>query len=91
VSNGRTGLQLRLLNCLETILEMEEEMGSTNLDMNFSKELQTLKTVMRRIDQLEISECDVLRVERATAHFLQELSGSLQELLKKKRCAIVLH
>jgi hypothetical protein len=91
VSNGRTGLQLRLLNCLETILEMEEEMGSTNLDMNFSQELQTLKTVMRRIDQLEISECDVLRVEGATAHFLQELSGSLQELLKKKRSAIVLH
>jgi hypothetical protein len=84
-------LQLRLLNCLQTILDMEEVLGSASLDMNLSQELQTLKTVMRRIDQLEISELDVRRVEQATAHFLQELSGPLQELLQKRRSSILLH
>jgi hypothetical protein len=86
----RTTLQLRLLNCLQTILEMEEELGPTSLDMNLTHELRTLKAVIRRIDQLEVSEMDVSRVEQATAHFLQELSGPLGELLQTKRSSALL-
>jgi hypothetical protein len=90
MSDGRTILQHRLLNCLQTIIDLEEELGSRDVDINLSQELGTLKRVMLHIDQLEISEIDVQRVEQATTRFLEELSGPLQDLLQR-RSQVFLH
>jgi hypothetical protein len=90
MSDGRTILQHRLLNCLQTIIDLEEELGSRDVDINLSQELGTLKRVMLNIDQLEISEIDVQRVEQATTRFLEELSGPLQDLLQR-RSQVFLH
>ena len=67
-------LQLRLKNCLQTILELEPDMAQLSLRVNFQQEIDTLKGYMSEIDQLNLSEEDVLRLERATALFLEELS-----------------
>jgi hypothetical protein len=90
MSDGRTILQHRLLNCLQTIIDLEEELGARDVDINLSQELGTLKRVMLHIDQLEISEIDVQRVEQATTRFLEELSGPLQDLLQR-RSQVFLH
>ncbi|MFP4070662.1 MAG: hypothetical protein ACLFTB_01320 [Desulfovibrionales bacterium] len=80
-----SSLQMRLLNCLETIVELEEELDAADSGLNITEELKILKSVMERIDTLEINESDVIRVEQATMSFLKELQGPLQSILKKNR------
>lgn len=66
-------LQIRLKNCLQTILELEPDMAQLSLRVNFQQEIDTLKGYLSEIDQMNLSEEDVLRLERATALFLDEL------------------
>lgn len=68
-------LQIRLKNCLQTILDLEPEIQKNGED-SFDKEFSSLKTYLDHIDELELAEDDVIRLENVTSIFLQELAQS---------------
>lgn len=77
-----SGLRFRLVNCLQTIIDLEPDLEQMDLGEKLEKEIKVLKTVIRKIDQYIVDEEDVLRVEEATSVFLEELR--LPMALKEK-------
>lgn len=73
-------LYIRLKNCLQTILELETDMASLQMRNEFQAELETLKEYLNRIENISLAEDDVLRLERATANFLEELRLPLAQI-----------
>lgn len=73
-------LHIRLKNCLQTILELETDMASLQMRNEFQAELETLKEYLNRIENISLAEDDVLRLERATANFLEELRLPLAQI-----------
>lgn len=69
-------LQLRLKNCIQTILELEPDMRAGIWGRHFDEELSTLKIYLQRVDAMDLAEDDVQRLETATAGFLAELGLS---------------
>jgi hypothetical protein len=68
-------LQIRLRNCLQTILDFNESMEAKGFGFAFSGELKLLREFLGRLDSMVLSEADVLRIEDATAVFFGELRG----------------
>jgi len=79
-------LQSRLRNCLQTILELEPDLEDLEIGHDLMKELNMLKTFMKKLDSVDLEEDDVLRIEKATANFLKELEGPLS-LYRKQQAA----
>lgn len=77
-------LQSRLRNCLQTILELEPALEGLELGHDLMKEFDMLKTFMEQLDEVELQEDDVRRIETATANFLEELKGPLSNLSERK-------
>ncbi|MDR2851005.1 MAG: hypothetical protein LBV65_03085 [Desulfovibrio sp.] len=69
-------LQIRLKNCIQTILEFETELNSGIWRRHFNEEFSILKDYLQRIDLIELVEDDVRRLEAATDSFLSELRFS---------------
>lgn len=67
-------LYSRLHSCLQTILDLEEDLESCNLAGALSNELRMLRGFMDNIKEMELAERDVARIEAATAHFLENLN-----------------
>lgn len=78
-------LQLRLKNCIQTILELEPDMRAGVWGRHFGEELTTLKGYLRHVDHMDLAEEDVLRLENATATFLAELRLSHMGRPQQKR------
>lgn len=64
---------IRITNCLQTILELEPELAQLDLDHSLMDEFVYLKQFLEKIDRVELSDDDVVRIETATANFLAEL------------------
>ncbi|WP_031485217.1 hypothetical protein [Maridesulfovibrio frigidus] len=79
-SIDRSNLVVRLNNCLETILELEQALEKLDLNRNFLEELELLKAFMEKIEKVQVTEDDVLRIESATGNFLDELKEPLSHL-----------
>ncbi|MDD4648399.1 MAG: hypothetical protein PHO79_00010 [Desulfoplanes sp.] len=77
-------LQARVLNCLQTILELELELKQLTLSSSMLKDFEELKDLVARIDDLALKEEEVLRIERATAQFLEELKEPLALVASSK-------
>ncbi|WP_297827339.1 hypothetical protein [uncultured Desulfovibrio sp.] len=78
-------LQIRLKNCIQTILDLEPDMRSGIWGRHFDEELSTLREYLQQVDHMSLAEDDVRRLENATASFLAELSCSREGELQKKR------
>lgn len=68
-----SNLQIRLKNCLQTILELEpgmHENGEDSFDMEFS----SIKSFLDHIDQMELLEEEVQWMENVTVIVLSELA-----------------
>ena len=76
-------LQIRLRNCLQTILELETDLERLHVDDFVLKEFQLLKSFLSRVDDVRLDEADVRRIETATENFLKELKTPLSSLEKK--------
>lgn len=76
-------LHIRLKNCLQTILELETDMASLHMRSEFHTELETLKEYLNRIEGIPLAEDDVLRLEKATANFLEELRFPLAQVQRE--------
>ncbi len=72
-----SGLQARVMNCLQTILELESVLERAGMQDKLHKEFGELKDIMADIDNLKFQEADVKRIERATEGFLHELQTPL--------------
>ena len=70
-------LQSRLMNCLETIIELERHLERLELGHLLLSEFSQLRDFMDKIDQVAVNEEDVRRIEAATSHFLEELKVPL--------------
>lgn len=79
----RQHLRMRLTNCLQTILDLEPELDKLELSEMLRQEYTVLRSFMDTVDQVELHERDVRRIEEATESFLQELRGPLAALRKK--------
>lgn len=67
-------LKMRLRSCLQTILELEPCLAQIDAGPQMHKEFEALKRFLQDLDQLNLTEADVLRVESSTNTFLEELS-----------------
>ena len=67
-------LKMRLRSCLQTILELEPCLAQIDAGPQMHKEFEALKRFLQDLDQLNLTEADVLRVESSTNIFLEELS-----------------
>lgn len=67
-------LQIRLKNCLQTILELEPVMRSSCRDV-LAEDLKTLGNYLGKVDHMQLGEEEVARLERLTDRFLRELPG----------------
>jgi hypothetical protein len=82
--NAEMLLHSRLRNCLQTILDFNENMGVNVFGLAFSDELGRLHEFIARLDSVVLSEADVLRIEESTTVFFRELKVFLSngQLLK---------
>jgi hypothetical protein len=71
-------LQIWLRSCLQAILELEPELKMLNLAEPLLAEFAVLKDIYERVETIFFKEDDVKRIENATAHFLEELKGSVK-------------
>lgn len=70
-------LMIRVSNCLETILELETELKRFDMGKTLVNEFDVLKDFLSRMNNIEVCEEDVERIEAATANFLEELKEPL--------------
>lgn len=68
-----TVLQIRLSNCIQTILELEDDLPCFSSDNVFLSDMSSLKNILQKVSKMDLEEEDVLRLECATANFLEEL------------------
>jgi len=68
-----TVLSARIINCLQTILELEPLLRSVDSGQLLLSEFKTLKAFLKEMDAITLDEDDVERIETATERFLQEL------------------
>jgi hypothetical protein len=70
----------RLMNCLQTILDLEAELRSIRQAESILRELTSLRSIMHKLDfkSVRLEEDDVQRIESATKAFLHELELHLQ-------------
>lgn len=68
-------LQIRLKNCLQTILDLQPSMRKF-YHVSFADDFSQLKSYLMRIDNMELAEEDVARLENMTSEFLREVGIS---------------
>lgn len=82
-SSGHDVLQSRLVNCLETILELESTLENFDFDTVLGDEFEQLRSFIENIDDVNLDESDVRRIEKATARFLEELKETVGRAAQK--------
>ncbi len=65
-------LQLRLKNCIQTLLEIELQMTDEGRDA-YGSEFSFLKDCLDRIDHMDLAEDEVLKLEDATSAVIAEI------------------
>ena len=72
---GDLSLHSRLRNCLQTILDLKEEMEGFSFGLVFFDEISMIREFLDQIDDMDLCEDDVRRIEGATELLLRELNG----------------
>lgn len=65
-------LQIRLKNCIQTILDLESAISATN-GIFFEEDFVSLKHYLGRVDKMDLAEDDVLQLEKVTSEFLADV------------------
>ncbi|WP_319584579.1 hypothetical protein [uncultured Pseudodesulfovibrio sp.] len=76
---------VRITNCLQTILDLESQLEQLENGHSLLDEFAVLKSFLEKIDEVELSETDVERIETATSNFLKELQGPLARRRSRTR------
>lgn len=64
-------LQIRLKNCLETLLETEPAL-TRRFRVNFIEDFKELRIWLEKADSLQLGEEEIAHIERLTSAFLAE-------------------
>lgn len=72
-------LKLRLKNCLQTILDLKEDLDAIPYGASFLPELGSLENFLSNLVNITVSEAEVRRVELATDKFLVELRPLMEK------------
>jgi|GEM_PF-1318810 len=84
-SGGRRGgrldenLAARIANCLHTILELEPDLEQLQFGDYLLRDFNILKMFLSHVEEIEVQEQDVARIEAATENFLKELKEPLEQ------------
>ena len=73
--------QIRLRNCLQTILEVHEFMGGQAIQLDIVQQLENLRDLITHFQPELLSEQDLEKIEESTSHLLREL-GKIFHLKK---------
>jgi hypothetical protein len=76
---------VRITNCLQTILDLESQLEQLENGHSLLDEFAVLKSFLEKIDEVELSESDVERIETATSNFLRELQEPLSRRKSRTR------
>lgn len=82
---GRNGvrrdenLSARISNCLHTILELEPDLEQLQFGHYLLRDFNILKMFLSHVEEIEVQEQDVARIEAATENFLRELKEPLEQ------------
>lgn len=68
-------LNLRLKNCIQTILELEPGLKEHRADI-FESDFTLLRNYLKGVDKFNLVEEDVARLENVTSTFLEELGDN---------------
>ena len=71
-SEARTA---RIINCLQTILELEPLLRRMDAGNLLVSEFKVLKAFLSEMNEAPLDEDDVARIEKATERFLYELKS----------------
>ena len=66
--------RLRLQNCLQTILEVNEFMGGQAIHLDIVHQLDNLRELIAHFQPEFLSEQDLEKIEESTNHLLRELA-----------------
>lgn len=90
--NMESQKKARLLNCLQTILDMESQLRSLREAGSLVGELTSLRSLMRdlKLEQVRLEETDIQRIEMATMIFLQELEIHFHQIRGDSSCTQLL-
>ena len=72
-------LAARIANCLHTILELEPDLEQLQFGDYLLRDFTILKMFLSHIEEIDIQEQDVARIEAATESFLRELKEPLEQ------------
>ncbi len=72
-------LRLRLKNCLQTILDLRDDIDSMPFGSAFTGEIGALESFLEKLADISLNEYEVRRVEFATSKFLDELELLLMQ------------
>jgi hypothetical protein len=85
-----SGLNARMMNCLQTILDLESALCRLELGYVLLSEFKVLKDFLREMDGVTLDEADVKRIELATAHFLEEIRAPLSMIKENNDKKVIL-
>jgi len=72
-------LAARIANCLHTILELEPDLEQLQFGDYLLRDFNILKMFLSHVEEIEVQEQDVARIEAATENFLKELREPLEQ------------
>ena len=72
-------LSARIENCLHTILELEPDLERLQFGHYLLRDFNILKMFLSHVEEIEVQEQDVARIEAATENFLKELKEPLEQ------------
>ncbi|WP_428558785.1 MAG: hypothetical protein ACP59X_12625 [Solidesulfovibrio sp. DCME] len=72
-------LSARIENCLHTILELEPDLERLQFGHYLLRDFNILKMFLSHVEDIDVKEQDVARIEAATENFLKELKEPLAQ------------
>ncbi len=77
-------LSARIESCLHTILELEPDLERLQFGHYLLRDFTILKMFLSHVEEIEVQEQDVARIEAATENFLKELKEPLAQNESKR-------
>lgn len=85
-----SALSARIINCLQTILELEPVLRRMDSGRMMLSEFKMLKIFLNGMDTVSLQEDEVTRIEKATERFLQELKTPVSRALQSGTKSVTL-
>lgn len=72
-------LRLRVESCVNTILSLNESLGEGKIKPEIIQQFERLKESLQYVDDENVDERDIFRIEEATNQLLEEIRSSFDD------------